>query len=322
MTLDVLEAGLVELSHDEYVLATVMLVKKDVHGNYKDRRMCGDYRHISQQMKYDKYVMPTPEEIFDVRKMPLRDKVGDIEVPKIKTVGISSSEKREHQERELTVQPQVEGNQSCFLVRAPVVLTLISRIVLLLCAVDRGLDLITGRPIFVSLTDRGGFTRSGLRYRLPSPILPVVAEEDQGVVDTESSVVISSSVPTPLIWDMDGMYGAVRGSHYIPHYTVHQLKYHRSKTSVIVLRTGFITGFWGRVSASSKMEEDQIDKAVLAYLKKKGYRAAELAFQDDQNKVKPASSPQSAVPSAPMDPVIANQIFFYSRHENSCSSHF
>ncbi|KAG6544504.1 hypothetical protein Mapa_014142 [Marchantia paleacea] len=65
------------------------------------------------------------------------------------------------------------------------------------------------------------------------------------------------------------------------------------------------------------MEEDQIDKAVLAYLKKKGYRAAELAFQDDQNKVKPASNPQSAVPSAPMDPVIANQIFFYSRSDNN-----
>ncbi|OAE21594.1 hypothetical protein AXG93_939s1000 [Marchantia polymorpha subsp. ruderalis] len=107
--------------------------------------------------------------------------------------------------------------QSCFLVRARVGVTLISGVVLLLCAVDRGLDLITGWLIYVSLTssgpveDRGGFTRSGLRYRLPSPISPVVAEEDQSVADTESSVVISSSVPTPLIWDMDGMYRAVKG---------------------------------------------------------------------------------------------------------------
>ncbi|OAE21617.1 hypothetical protein AXG93_939s1250 [Marchantia polymorpha subsp. ruderalis] len=107
--------------------------------------------------------------------------------------------------------------QSCLLVRARVVVTLIFGVVLLLSAVDRGLDLITGRPIYVSLTssgpvkDYGGFTRSGLRYRLPSPISPVVAEEYQSVVDTESSVVQSSSVPTPLIWDMDGMYGAVKG---------------------------------------------------------------------------------------------------------------
>lgn len=50
-----------------------------------------------------------------------------------------------------------------------------------------------------------------MRYWLPSPISPVVAEEDQSVADTESSVVISSGVPTPLIWDMDGMYGAVKG---------------------------------------------------------------------------------------------------------------
>jgi len=42
-TLYLLEAKLVELSHGEYALAIVMLVKKDVHGNYTDRQMCGDY---------------------------------------------------------------------------------------------------------------------------------------------------------------------------------------------------------------------------------------------------------------------------------------
>ncbi len=65
-TLDLLEAGLVELSHGEYALTTVMLAKKDVHGNYTDRRMCGDYHPINRQTKSDKYAMPTPEEIFDV----------------------------------------------------------------------------------------------------------------------------------------------------------------------------------------------------------------------------------------------------------------
>jgi len=47
-TLDLLEAGLVELSHGEYASAIVMLVKKDVHGNYMGRQMCGDYRPINQ----------------------------------------------------------------------------------------------------------------------------------------------------------------------------------------------------------------------------------------------------------------------------------
>jgi hypothetical protein len=65
-TLDLLEAGLVELSHGEYASATIMPTKKDVHGNYMDRRMCGDYRPINRQTKSDKYAMPTLEETFDV----------------------------------------------------------------------------------------------------------------------------------------------------------------------------------------------------------------------------------------------------------------
>jgi hypothetical protein len=43
-----------------------MPTKKDVHDNYMDRRMCGDYRPINWQTKFDKYAMPTPKEIFDV----------------------------------------------------------------------------------------------------------------------------------------------------------------------------------------------------------------------------------------------------------------
>jgi hypothetical protein len=65
-TFDLLEAKLVELLHGEYASAIVMLAKKDVHGNYTDRWMCGDYRPINRQIKFDKYAMPTLEEIFDV----------------------------------------------------------------------------------------------------------------------------------------------------------------------------------------------------------------------------------------------------------------
>jgi len=46
--LDLLEARLMELSHGEYALAIVMPTKKDVHGNYTDRRMFGNYRPINR----------------------------------------------------------------------------------------------------------------------------------------------------------------------------------------------------------------------------------------------------------------------------------
>jgi hypothetical protein len=65
-TLDLLEAGLVELSHGEYASTTIVPAKNDVHGNYTNKWMCGDYRLINRQTKSDKYAMPTPEEIFDV----------------------------------------------------------------------------------------------------------------------------------------------------------------------------------------------------------------------------------------------------------------
>jgi hypothetical protein len=47
-TLDLLEVRLVELSHGEYASTTMVLAKKDVHGNYTDRQMCGNYRLINQ----------------------------------------------------------------------------------------------------------------------------------------------------------------------------------------------------------------------------------------------------------------------------------
>jgi hypothetical protein len=64
--LDLLEAGLIKLSHGEYASATVMPTKKDVHGNYTDKPMCGDDPPINWHIKFDKYAMLTPKEIFDV----------------------------------------------------------------------------------------------------------------------------------------------------------------------------------------------------------------------------------------------------------------
>jgi hypothetical protein len=73
-TLDLLEVGLVELSHGEHGLAIVMPIKKDVHGNYTDRWMCGDYRSINKQTKSDKYAMHTLRRslmLWDIRRFSI-----------------------------------------------------------------------------------------------------------------------------------------------------------------------------------------------------------------------------------------------------------
>src|SRR5450759_5583949 len=57
---DILGAGLVEKSYGEYASTTMMPAKKDIHGNYTDRRMCEDYRPINRQTKLNCYAMPTP----------------------------------------------------------------------------------------------------------------------------------------------------------------------------------------------------------------------------------------------------------------------
>ncbi len=54
----------------------------------------------------------------------------------------------------------------------------------------------------------GGVTCSGLRYRLPSPT-SLVVKEDKVIVDNNYSI-LSSSIATPLIWDMDGGFGAMK----------------------------------------------------------------------------------------------------------------
>jgi len=55
----------------------------------------------------------------------------------------------------------------------------------------------------------GGVTHSGLRYRLPSPTSSVV-EEDEVIVNNKSSI-LPFSIAAPLIWDMDGGSGAMKG---------------------------------------------------------------------------------------------------------------
>eukprot|EP00250_Pteridium_aquilinum_P012760 c20924_g1_i1 orf=85-2091(+) len=59
------------------------------------------------------------------------------------------------------------------------------------------------------------------------------------------------------------------------------------------------------------MDEEQIEKAVLAYLQKKGYRQAEQAFQEEHLK-----SALNSTSSAKTDPDIANQILRYSKSDN------
>ena len=63
--MELLSAGLVELSDGEYACATVMPAKKDILGNWTEKRMCGDYRPVNKKTKLDRYPMPTPEELFD-----------------------------------------------------------------------------------------------------------------------------------------------------------------------------------------------------------------------------------------------------------------
>jgi hypothetical protein len=66
-TAELVEAGLVELALPdcEYASTTVMPSKKDIYGNWTEKRMCGDYRRINKFTKSDRYAMPTPEENFE-----------------------------------------------------------------------------------------------------------------------------------------------------------------------------------------------------------------------------------------------------------------
>ncbi len=54
----------------------------------------------------------------------------------------------------------------------------------------------------------GGITRSGLKYWLPSSTSSIV-EEDEVIVNNKSSI-LPSNIATPLIWDMDEGFGAMK----------------------------------------------------------------------------------------------------------------
>ena len=63
---ELLGASLIELSNGEYACATVMPSKKDIFGNWTEKRMCGNYRPVNRKTKSNRYPMPMPEELFDV----------------------------------------------------------------------------------------------------------------------------------------------------------------------------------------------------------------------------------------------------------------
>jgi hypothetical protein len=66
-TIELLGAGLVELASSdcEYASATVMPSKKDIYGNWIEKRMYGDYKRINKFTKSDRYAMPIPKENFE-----------------------------------------------------------------------------------------------------------------------------------------------------------------------------------------------------------------------------------------------------------------
>jgi hypothetical protein len=46
-------------------MATVIPSKKDIYGNWTEKKMCGNYRRINKFTKSNHYTMPTPEENFE-----------------------------------------------------------------------------------------------------------------------------------------------------------------------------------------------------------------------------------------------------------------
>jgi hypothetical protein len=66
-TKELVEAGLVELAPPDCEYASIMVMpsKKDIYGNWTEKRMCGDYRRINKLTKSNRYAMPTLEENFE-----------------------------------------------------------------------------------------------------------------------------------------------------------------------------------------------------------------------------------------------------------------
>lgn len=67
---ELLQAGRIEpvqrgVGDQGYASPTVAPEKKDIYGEWRELRMCGDYRRVNGKTVKDQYQMPTPEDIFD-----------------------------------------------------------------------------------------------------------------------------------------------------------------------------------------------------------------------------------------------------------------
>jgi hypothetical protein len=58
-------AGFIEPSISKYEAPVTMPPKKDEVGNWTLKRPCCDYRMLNKISVTDRYVLPTPEDIFD-----------------------------------------------------------------------------------------------------------------------------------------------------------------------------------------------------------------------------------------------------------------
>jgi hypothetical protein len=59
------EAGFIQPSSFDFVVATIMLAKKDSARLWTKKRMCEDYRPLNMVTPQDKYPMPIFEELLD-----------------------------------------------------------------------------------------------------------------------------------------------------------------------------------------------------------------------------------------------------------------
>ena len=57
--------GFIRESTSKWAFPVTMPPKKDVHGNWADKRPCVDFRALNKVTPKDHYPLPTPEDIFD-----------------------------------------------------------------------------------------------------------------------------------------------------------------------------------------------------------------------------------------------------------------